>query len=102
VHSGIIAPLAYGTGRLAAKLNVPTAYTFHSVYDYLEPALAALGALSGASRWPVAWSAVSRHVASETSRALGGARVDVLPNGIDRAFWSTVVPTPRPANELRL
>lgn len=101
VHCGIIAPLAYGGVRLAARSGIPTALTFHSVYDYLERALHALVQLAGASRFPVAWSAVSRHVARETSRILNGADVNILPNGIDTSAWATE-PHVRRANELRL
>ena len=101
VHCGVIAPLAYGGVRLAAKSGIPTALTFHSVYDYLEPALHNLAQLSGASRFPVAWSAVSRHVATETSRILNDADVNVLPNGIDTSAWSTPVHVRKP-DELRL
>ena len=101
VHCGIIAPLAYGGVRLAAKSGIPTALTFHSVYDYLARALHALVQLSGAARFPVAWSAVSRHVARETSRILSGAEVRVLPNGIDTDAWRTASHVRRPG-ELRL
>ena len=101
VHCGVIAPLAYGGVRLAALSGIPTALTFHSVYDYLGRALHALVQLGGASRFPVAWSAVSRHVARETSRILSGADVHVLPNGIDTRGWA-MVPHVRRANELRL
>jgi len=101
VHSGVIAPLAYGTADIAARSGIPTALTFHSVYDYLAPALRALATLSGAPRFPVAWSAVSRYVARETSRALNGATVDILPNGIAPTAW-TIAPHERRADELRL
>jgi glycosyltransferase involved in cell wall biosynthesis len=101
VHCGVIAPLAYGGVRLAAQSGIPTALTFHSVYDYLEGALNALVNLSGASRFPVAWSAVSRHVAHETSRILNGADVHVLPNGIDTGAWATTAHERR-TDELRV
>jgi glycosyltransferase involved in cell wall biosynthesis len=101
VHSGIVAPLAYGGVRLAALSGIPTALTFHSVYDYLERALHTLVQLSGASHLPVAWSAVSRHVARETSRILSDADVRVLPNGIDTSAWASA-PHVRRADELRL
>ena len=101
VHCGVIAPLAYGGVRLAARSGIPTALTFHSVYDYLEPALHNLAAFSGASRFPVAWSAVSRHVATETSRILNDTDVNILPNGIDTSAWSTPAHVRKP-DELRL
>jgi glycosyltransferase involved in cell wall biosynthesis len=102
IHSGVIAPLAYGCARMAAKRGIPTAFTFHSVYDYLAPVLRTMARLSNARTFPIAWSAVSRHVAAEASRALDGARVDVLPNGIDPLFWAAAIPSVRPQNELRL
>jgi glycosyltransferase involved in cell wall biosynthesis len=101
VHSGLIAPLAYGCAAIAARAGVPTALTFHSVYDYLLPALSALAHVSGAAQLPIAWSAVSRYVAREASHALAGATVAVLPNGIDPDQWH-VVPLPRPVGEFRL
>jgi glycosyltransferase involved in cell wall biosynthesis len=101
VHCGVIAPLAYGGVRLAARSGIPTALTFHSVYDYLEPALHNLVQFSGAWRFPVAWSAVSRHVARETSRILNDTDVNVLPNGIDTSAWPTP-PHVRKVGELRL
>ena len=88
VHSGIIAPLAYGGARIAAQSGIPTAFTFHSVYDYMRPALHLLTGLGDAARLPIAWSAVSSVVAHEASRALRGPRVDILPNGIEPAAWS--------------
>jgi glycosyltransferase involved in cell wall biosynthesis len=101
VHCGVIAPLAYGGVRLAARSGIPTALTFHSVYDYLEPALHNLVQLTGAWRFPVAWSAVSHHVATETSRILSDTDVNVLPNGIDTSAWSTPARVRNP-DELRL
>lgn len=88
VHSGIIAPLAYGGARIAVQSGVPTAFTFHSVYDYMRPALHALAGMGSARRMPVAWSAVSSVVAGEVAPALRGARVDILPNGVDPAAWT--------------
>jgi len=103
VHSGVIAPVAYGSVAIATRLGIATALTFHSVYDYLEPALHALAFLSGAREFPVAWSAVSQRVAREASRALDGISVDILPNGIDAAPWRAVAGSwcARPGN-LRL
>lgn len=101
VQSGIIAPFAYGSAAIAAKAGYPTAVTFHSVYDYLAPALRALGSLSGAKRLPIAWSAVSTFVARETSSALGGADVQVLANGVDAVAWK-VPPHVREPGTLRL
>ncbi len=101
IHCGVIAPLAYGGVRLAARSGIPTALTFHSVYDYLEPALHNLAQLSGAWRYPVAWSAVSKHVAKEASRILNDTEVNVLPNGIDPSSWPTPPHVRRP-DELRL
>ncbi|MEP6732394.1 MAG: glycosyltransferase family 4 protein [bacterium] len=101
VQSGVIAPLAYGSALIAATGGMPTALTFHSVYDYLAPGLRMLAKLSGASRLPIAYSAVSRHVAKETSAVLDGSRVEVLPNGVDARAWR-VTATARPRGELRL
>ncbi len=101
VQSGIIAPFAYGSAAIAARAGYPTALTFHSVYDYLAPALHNLASLTGANRLPIAWSAVSTHVARETSAALNGADVQILPNGIDPASWK-IEPHGREPGALRL
>ncbi|MEO7456444.1 MAG: glycosyltransferase family 4 protein [Gemmatimonadaceae bacterium] len=87
VQSGIIAPFAYGGAAVAVRAGFPTALTFHSVYDYLAPALHNLSSLTKWNALPIAWSAVSSLVARETSAALSGARVDVLPNGIEPSQW---------------
>jgi glycosyltransferase involved in cell wall biosynthesis len=101
VQSGIIAPLAYGCTRIAANAGLPTVVTFHSVYDYLEPALELLGKAGHAATLPVAYTAVSSHVARETARALG-APVEVLPNGIDAGSWKSTMPHQRAPDEFRL
>jgi glycosyltransferase involved in cell wall biosynthesis len=91
VHSGVVAPIAYSATRLAVRAGYPTVVTFHSVYAYLQPALTVLAAMSGAGRWPVAWTAVSRRVAGEARRALNttalAPAVAVLPNGLDPHAW---------------
>lgn len=94
VHCGIIAPLAYGSASLSARAGFPTVLTFHSVYDYLRPALRALGWVGRARELPIAWSAVSRFVADETRRTLGVGDVRVLPNGIAPEEWRTTAPAP--------
>ncbi len=101
VQCGVVAPLAYGSARIAARSGIPTAFTFHSVYDYLQPALRLLAEAGGARRLPIAWSAVSTLVAREASRALRGARVDILPNGIDPSSWACPAHRRTPG-ELRL
>jgi glycosyltransferase involved in cell wall biosynthesis len=107
VHSGVVAPLAYGATRIAVRAGLPTAVTFHSVYAYLRPALGALASMSGAGRWPVAWTAVSRRVAGEAKQALTHAgqspEVAVLPNGLDPTEWCLAPGAAREeSNEFRL
>ena len=101
VHCSLIAPLAYGCALIAAQYGVPTALTFHSVYDYLRPALHLLARVVGARQLPIAWSAVSGVLASEAAYALDGAPVAVLPNGIDVEAWRCP-PRRRVAGEFRL
>ncbi len=101
VHSGIIAPLAYGAARIAASAGLPAVFTFHSIYDYLRPALRALGWIGAARDLPIVWSAVSRFVARETRETLGLREVLVLPNGIDIDAWRRHEPT-RFDGELRV
>jgi len=87
VHSGIIAPFAYGATWLCARSRVPTVVTFHSVYDYLQPGLGALSALSHARELPVIWSAVSKRAAEDVERAIGTSGIGILSNAIDVRAW---------------
>jgi glycosyltransferase involved in cell wall biosynthesis len=88
VHSGLMAPFAYGAALTALRAGVPVVVTFHSVYSYMQPMLAAL---SRTLRWrhrAIVWSAVSSHVAREVQRTAGLPDVRVLPNGIDPTHWN--------------
>jgi glycosyltransferase involved in cell wall biosynthesis len=52
-----------------------------------QAALAAAERAAGWSRWPLVLSGVSALVAAQLRRAVPAARVTVLPNGVDVAWW---------------
>ena len=96
VHAGVLSPFAFDGVRVATALRLPTAITWHCMLD----GTVALGRpLVRRTRWahvPAALSAVSGEAAQRV-RGLFGARVDVVPNGIDVATWAPgAVPTPTP------
>jgi glycosyltransferase involved in cell wall biosynthesis len=87
VHVSLVAPFALGGSVVAAQTGIPTAVTFHSVVDYLQPAFRTLSTLANAPQLPVAYSAVSRLVAAEVRDAIPGVSVGIVPNGLHTADW---------------
>ncbi|HRW19736.1 MAG TPA: glycosyltransferase family 4 protein [Dermatophilaceae bacterium] len=92
LHMGVVSPFAYDAARHVTRLGLPAAMTWHCVLDKAAPVVRAMGLVRRWARGGMAMSAVSE-VAAEPLRALTGARVTVLPNGIDAAAWR---PTGRP------
>lgn len=93
VHAGVVSPFAFDGARVALDAGVPLAITWHCMLDGAVPLL---GALVRRSRWgraPVALSAVSSAAAERVAEVFG-ARVAVVPNGMDLDRWA-----PRPAPE---
>ncbi|NNG40040.1 glycosyltransferase family 4 protein [Flexivirga sp. ID2601S] len=99
---GVVSPFAMDGVRVALGLGLPVAATWHSVTARAEPFVRALGY---PRRWAgrgVALSAVSP-VAAEPIRRAAGARVSLLPNGIDTSFWCPpAAPAPRRDGALRV
>lgn len=87
-NASLVSPLAWTAARVAARSGIPTAVTVHSLWERSVPLLRSAGTLLGAGRWPVAWSAVSSAAAERVADVLPpGTPVEVLPNGIDAAWW---------------
>jgi glycosyltransferase involved in cell wall biosynthesis len=87
-NASLVSPLAWTAARVAARAGIPTAVTVHSMWERSVPLVRGAGALLGAARWPVAWSAVSSAAAASVACALpAGTAVEVLPNGIEPAWW---------------
>lgn len=92
-HLGVVSPFAMDGVAVALQLGVPVAATWHSVTGRSEPIVRALGYTGRWARQGVALSAVSRIAAAPLER-VSGARVSVVPNGIDTSFWSTGTTNP--------
>jgi glycogen synthase len=100
-HVSIVSPLAALALRRAARQGVPVVATVHSLWT--PRAGAALGlarnaGLLGDRR--TVWSSVSRVAADAVTRHLG-TTVDVLPNGVQSAYWVAPRP-PVPPRTLRV
>jgi glycosyltransferase involved in cell wall biosynthesis len=106
-HHSIYNPSASGLVFLAQRMGLPTVVTFHSVMRGYTAAFALYDRLTGWSRWPVTFTAVSQLVAAEISPLLGGRPVPVLTNAIDADAWRPREPVPsrsafRVASSMRL
>ncbi|MBO0608610.1 glycosyltransferase family 4 protein [Myceligenerans salitolerans] len=90
LHLGVLAPTVQAALRPVTRLGLPTVLTVHSVWGSAWRAFAAADLVTGWSRWPVLWSAVSELTAAPLRRIVGTrGEVMVLPNGLDLAEWST-------------
>jgi glycosyltransferase involved in cell wall biosynthesis len=100
VHASAFSPLGFLTAASTAGRGIPTAVTMHSLWAYASPLFRIADALSGWTRWQVAWSAVSATAAAPLQQMIGPATpVAILPNGVDARAWR-VVPTPRSRNRI--
>ncbi|GJG85743.1 glycosyl transferase [Gemmatimonadetes bacterium T265] len=87
-HASVVSPAAFAAVRAARRRGIPCLVTFHSVLDAAAPLLGAVDALTGWARDPgVVLSGVSTLVADQLRRGVPMARVRVLPNGADLAWW---------------
>lgn len=93
VHVGLIVPLAYHALVASTALGLPTVATVHSVWRHFAAPLRLVGRALGMPRRPVRWTAVSPTVAAHMRPLVGTARIDLLPNGIDRAWWGRTAHT---------
>ena len=86
-HLGVVSPFATDLVPVALDLGLPVTATFHCVIDRSAPLFRAVGHLTRWARRGVALTAVSTTAAARVSSAAGDARVEVVPNGVDVAWW---------------
>lgn len=90
-HSSLLSPLAWSAARLAARSEVPTVLTMHSLPPPPPAPVALLLGRVAAHLGPqVRWTAVSEVAASALRPVVPTGRVDVLHNGIDPLPWQRV------------
>ena len=102
VQTGVVSPFAWDATRVALRLGLPIAMTWHCMLADLAPVFDAGRFVRRWAARGVAMSAVS-DVAAEPLRRLvaPGSAVSVLPNGIDVSRWA-VGCVDRPPGPLRL
>lgn len=93
-HLSVYNPAAMGAAYLAQRAGVPVVVTFHSVLHGYTRALGVLDRLTGWSRMPFTFTAVSETVANQVRPLVGGGPVGVLPSGIDLDAWRPIAPVP--------
>ena len=89
-HLGVVSPFATDLVRVALGVGLPVTATFHCVIDRSTGVFRALGYLARWARRGVALNAVSSMAATRVSAAAGDALVQVVPNGVDAAWWRPV------------
>lgn len=91
-HVSVVSPVGWLGAFVGRSLGLPTVVTFHSVLRAKAILLRMTDAVADLGASGITWTAVSRLVAGQASRALGGAEVSLLRNGIDLPWWSAVQP----------
>jgi glycosyltransferase involved in cell wall biosynthesis len=86
-HLGIVSPFATELVPVALGLGMPVTATFHCVFDRAAPLFRAIGHVARWAAAGVALNAVSTMAAARVSAVARDAQVDVVPNGIDAAWW---------------
>lgn len=86
-HLGVVSPFATDMVRVALDVGLPVTATFHCVIARSASVFRALGHLSRWAERGVALNAVSAMAADRVSGAARGAAVEVVPNGVDAAWW---------------
>lgn len=89
VHTGVVSPFAVDATRVALRIGLPTAMTWHCMLARTAPLFRASRYVRGWARRGVAMNAVSGVAAAAVQQVIGTAgTVEVLPNGIDVARWA--------------
>lgn len=86
-HLGIVSPFATELVPVALALGMPVTATFHCVFDRAAPLFRAIGHVARWAAAGVALNAVSTMAAARVSTVARDAQVDVVPNGVDAAWW---------------
>ena len=84
---GVVSPFATDLVPVALGVGLPVTATFHCVIDRSAALFRAVGHLARWARRGVALNAVSSMAAARVSAAARGAAVEVVPNGVDAAWW---------------
>ena len=89
--SGVVSPFATDLVPVALGAGLPVTATFHCVIARSTGVFRALGHLARWAGRGVALNAVSSMAAARVSAAAArGAAVEVVPNGVDAAWWRPV------------
>ena len=86
-HLGVVSPFATDLVPVALDVGLPLTATFHCVIARSAGVFRTVGHLSRWAGRGVALNAVSRMAAARVSSAARGARVEVVPNGVDAGWW---------------
>ncbi|HOB79820.1 MAG TPA: glycosyltransferase family 4 protein [Ornithinibacter sp.] len=86
-HLGVVSPFTTHLVPVALEVGLPVAATFHCVIERSGTLMRAIGHLARWAGRGVALSAVSTMAAQRVSGAARGARVEVVPNGVDASWW---------------
>jgi glycosyltransferase involved in cell wall biosynthesis len=100
-HSSILSPLTYGSLYLAQRQGFPAVMTCHSILEYYWVLFWLADRLSGWSRFPILFSAVSPTAAGYLKK---GGRMDgipILPNAVNANGWR-LPEVPKDPAEIRL
>lgn len=92
VHMGVVSPFAWDATRVATRLGMPTAVTWHCLLDRATAPWRWSGAGERWTRRGAVLSAVSSFAAKGVEAAVPGASVTVVPNGIDVRAWAPQAP----------
>lgn len=88
VHMGIISPFTVDCTRVALRIGVPVAMTWHCMLGPGEPLFRVSQLARYWARRGVTMSAVSATAAAPVQRVIGPAgHVEIVPNGIDLSRW---------------
>lgn len=88
-HVGVGSPLGFFVARAAARAGIPTVVTVHSLWAWAIGIFRLCNLVWGWTKLPITWTAVSDTAARHVRRVLpDGARVHVIPNGVDPARWT--------------
>src|SRR4051812_41303311 len=89
-HLGVVSPFATALVPVSLDAGLPVTATFHCVISHSASVFRLLGHLSRWTGHGVALNAVSTMAAARVSVAARGAIVEVVPNGVDAAWWRPV------------
>ena len=86
-HLGVVSPFATELVPVALDSGLAVTATFHCVIDRSASLFRAVGHLARWAGRGVALNAVSTMAATRVAAAAGDAQVQVVPNGVDVAWW---------------